>query len=657
LSVSQSQGAVLVCSTQGVFYFRDTWLTFRAMYFKCSIRRNPETGAISGYYRLVESYRNADDRVCHRTILNVGFMEDTTAGQRQKIQTMLRDKYEMKQSVFSETDPVVNGYVSALWQRIVEEKRLDIGTIEKRGRMIDVETMVHSNAREAGSEWMCHQTWERLGLSALLASQGWNDEQIQLAAAHVVGRAVYPASELRMGRWMKENSAICELTGYDINKVSKDKLYQSALNLYGLKDVLEKHLSAKTNELFDLQDKIILYDLTNTYFEGSKRGSKLAKFGRSKEHRSDAKLVVLALVVNMEGFIKYSAIHEGNMSDSRTLPQMIDKLATHTCTQTAVVVLDAGIATEDNLKLIAAKGYHYLCVSRTKLKDYSINPNRLTVMMETRSKQNVRIKAIQTDEDTDYYLEIKSDAKTVKEQSMATQFEERFEAYLARIQQALPAKGGVKKADKVWERIGRAKEKYPSVHHYYDIKVSVDETKGIATALHWEKQETRHQARETQYGMYFLRTSLKIADEVIIWNIYNTIREIEQTFRTLKTELDLRPVYHKTDKATMAHLHLGILAYWLVNTIRCQLKSHGINHSWTEIVRIGNTQKIVTTSGQNTFDKTVTVRKCTQPDEKLSKLLQILKISPKPFSKRKSVVHKLLPRKNQTNQNQFIMSG
>jgi transposase len=456
---------------------------------------------------------------------------------------------------------------------------------------------------------------------------------------------------------MKENSSVCELTGYDMDKVTKDKLYQNALDLYELKDVLEKHLSAKTNELFDLQDKIILYDLTNTYFEGSKRGSKLAKFGRSKEKRSDAKLVVLALVVNMEGFIKYSAIHEGNMSDSKTLPEMIDKLRTHTCTQTAVVVLDAGIATEENLKLITGKGYHYLCVSRTKLKDYTIDPNRLTVMMETKTKQNVWIKAIQTDKDTDYYLEIKSDAKMVKEQAMATQFEERFEAYLARIQQAIPAKGGVKKAGKVWERIGRAKEKYPSVHHYYDIKVTVDETKGIATALSWEKQETRQQARETQYGMYFLRTSLKIVDEIVIWNIYNTIREIEQTFRTLKTELDLRPIYHKTDKATMAHLHLGILAYWLVNTIRCQLKSHGINHSWTEIVRIGNTQKILTTSGQNTFDKTVTVRKCTQPDEKLSQLLQILKIPPKPFGKRKSVVHKLLPRKNETHQNQSFMSG
>jgi transposase len=174
--------------------------------------------------------------------------------------------------------------------------------------------------------------------------------------------------------------------------------------------------------------------------------------------------VVLALVVNMEGFIKYSAIHEGNMSDSKTLPEMIDKLRTHTCTQKAVVVLDAGIATQENLKLIAEKGYHYLCVSRTKLKDYTIDPNRLTVMMETRSKQNVWIKAIQTDKDTDYYLEIKSDAKTVKEQSMATQFEERFEAYLHGCSRHYWLKAGLKKQTRYGSVLaGQKKNTHPYI--------------------------------------------------------------------------------------------------------------------------------------------------------------------------------------------------
>ncbi len=134
-----------------------------------------------------------------------------------------------------------------------------------------------------------------------------------------------------------------------MEKLTKDKLYQSSLNLYAIKDGLEKHLSNRTNDLFDLQDKIILYDLTNTYFEGEKRNSKLSKFGKSKEKRSDAKLVVLALVVNMEGFIKYSSVHEGNIADCDTLSKMIDKLSSHTLNERkAVIVLDAGIATEDN---------------------------------------------------------------------------------------------------------------------------------------------------------------------------------------------------------------------------------------------------------------------------------------------------------------------
>ena len=310
------------------------------MYFKSTIRKHPETGRLTGYYRLVESYRNADNRICHRTILNIGFMEDARPEQLNKIQKQLSEKYEHKQSLFElEQDPVVKKYVEDLWQRIIACNKLDIAPVEKLSRMVDADTLRHSNVREIGTEWMCHHTWDKLQLTELLLRHGFNEDEAKLAATQVISRASYPASELKTTNWIKENSAVCELTGYDIEKLTKDKLYQSALHLYEVKDALEKHLSARTNELFDLEDKIILYDLTNTYFEGQKRGSRLAKFGRSKEKRSDAKLVVLALVVNVEGFIKYSSILEGNITDSKTLAAMIEKLSTHTCNANAVVVL------------------------------------------------------------------------------------------------------------------------------------------------------------------------------------------------------------------------------------------------------------------------------------------------------------------------------
>jgi transposase len=621
------------------------------VYFKCSIRRHPQTGSITGYYRLVESYRNADDRICHRTILNVGFMEDTNVDQRNKIQKQLTDRYEHKQILFEETDPVVIRYVEELWQGIIDNKRLDITAVEQNSRMVNIDTVKHRDVREIGAEWIGYNAWEKLELTQLLTNRGWTEEQVQLAATQVISRAVYPASELKTTRWIKENSAVCELTGYDIEKITKDKLYQSALSLYELKDDLEKHLSKRSNELFDIEDKIILYDLTNTYFEGEKSNSKLAKFGRSKEKRNDAKLVVLALVVNIEGFIKYSSIHQGNIADCDTLSTMIDKLVSHTCKdRKAVIVLDAGIATEENLELIEAKGYQYLCVSRSKLKDYKVIEDHLTVLMETKSKQYVRLKAVSTEKNTDYYLEVKSVAKEMKETGMKNQFEQRFEEALRRIHKGIHSKGGVKRADKVHQRIGRAKERYPSVQKYYIIDVSVDEETKTVREITWKKDAERHRCKSEGLGLYFLRTNLKVADEVMIWNIYNTIREIENTFRTLKTELDLRPIYHKNDNATLAHLHLGILAYWLVNTVRHQLKSKNIHSCWTEIVRIGNTQKVITTTAKNSLDQRVSIRKCSEPDKTLQDIYDILKSKYQPFGKRKSVVHKPSLEKNESQQ-------
>jgi transposase len=621
----------------------------QVMYFKFSLRYNKDKQQSDAYYRLVESYRNTEGRVCHRTILNIGFIDaDYSPEQLNQTARILTARYEQKQPLFEPPETAIIELAETLWERIIKDKRLDLTLHSPTSRHIDADTLRHSNVREIGSEWLCYQTLEELSISKVLAEAGFTEEQIKLAATQIVSRAVYPASELKTASWIKENSAISELTGYDSQKITKDKLYESALRLYTVKDQLEQHLSHKTNELFDISDKIVLYDLTNTYFEGQYSGSELAKYGRSKEKRNDARLVVLALVVNIYGFIKYSAIHEGNMTDSRNLSLMIDKLSGCTNAPNPVVVMDAGIATEENLEMIRAKGYHYLCVSRTKLKDYHAISGRLTVLLETKSKRHVRLKAVSNNNNTDYYLEVASEDKYETANSMRRQFEQRFEMELQKIAQSLGRKGGTKQAAKVHERIGRARERYPSVQYYYDIEVTKSEDNHTATALSWSKNEQQYAKKEASLGLYFLRTSLLLGDEVMIWNIYNTIREIESSFRTLKTDLDLRPVYHKSDAGTMAHLHLGLLAYWVVNTIRCKLKAQGINSHWQEIVRIGNTQKIITTHGTNKAGIVIGVRKCSEPNEQLKNIQSILSVKPKPFTKRKSVVHKLELKKNKS---------
>lgn len=508
--------------------------------------------------------------------------------------------------------------------------------------------MWHSDVREVGAERMGYKIFKELRIDEVLARQGFTQEQIKLSQTQIISRAVYPASELASSRWIQENSALCEVTGYSTEQINKDKLYRNALKLYGIKEELENHLSLRTNEIFDIQDRIILYDLTNTYFEGEKANSRLAKHGRSKEKRSDARLVVLALVVNIFGFIKFASIHEGNFSDASDISSVLDGLAISSQSSPSMVIIDAGIATEDNLKIIRDKGFNYLCVSRKRPTKYTYDPESVTQHHYYREGKMVALRRVHGKDQSDYFLEVRSEARLAKETAMKSRFESRLEGELEKIKTALARKGGVKKLDKVNQRLGRLAEKYPSAYGYYDIHITTDNDNRIAVDINWEKNPEKYSRKQRQLGAYHLRSNVDLGEESKVWDLYNTIREVESTFRTLKTDLSLRPIYHKNDESTMAHLHLGLLAYWLVNTIRCKLKSKGIHHGWKEIVRIGNTQKVITTTGYNAAGYEITVRKCSRPGEKLKELYRALGMTARPFVKKreeKSVVHKREPKK------------
>ena len=628
------------------------------MYLKASFRHNPDIQDIAAYYRLVESYRNEHDRVCHRTLLNIGFWPEATREQKNQVVDHLNSKYKNELELFEQSDQEVLQWVNHFWNEMIEKKTIDRQSMEQRHRLVKVESIKHKEAREIGTEWICANTWNNLKLTRLFEEIGWPQEKIQLAMTQIISRAVYPGSELATSKWIRDNSAICDITGYDMNKISKDKLYQSALDLYKNKDTIEKYLSTKTNELFDLQDRIMLYDLTNTYFEGSKIKSRLAKYGRSKEKRNDAKLVVLALVINLEGFIKYSAIHEGNYVDTSDINPLLEKLPISTSAVKPIVVMDAGIATEKNLESLTVQGYKYIVVSRTKIKDYQAVQEGKETYLLTKSRKIIRLTQVQSKKHTDSFLKVESEAKGLKEQGIKNRLEQGYEQQLHLIQQSLFKPRGIKKLPKVQQRIGRAKQKYPSIHHLYNLHLDIDSDTQTVRDLYWEKDIAKAEEANNKLGVYFLRTNLEGTDEALEWMIYNTIREIESTFRLLKTDLDLRPIYHKNDNSTMAHLHLGLLAYWLVNTIRHQLKQSGINDDWKEIKRKASTQKSVLTTAQNSYDTIIQIKRCTEPSEDLKRIHDALKgQKPKPFKQIKFVVHKPPLKKNETPAITHFLSG
>jgi len=622
--------------------------TFVPVFIKSTKKRIKTTGAIVVQYRLCESYR-IGERTKHTHILHLGTLEMLPDVEQKRsllirINDLVKESRTGIKSMFI-PEEAVEQLAQRFFAEIRDKKRMDL---QAGSEKVFTDSICHKEVREIGAEYLCHQVLEQLELSKMLSSSGWSDDEIQLAKTHIISRAVYPASELKTTDWIRKNSAVCTVSGYPLECITKDKLYSISKKLYSFKDELEQHLSRRTNELFDLEDRIIIYDLTNTYYEGSMRHSKIAKFGRSKEKRSDAKLIVLAVVINREGFLKYTQLFEGNMSDSRSLQHIIDELTIRTSVseRRPTVVMDAGIASEDNLQLLKKQGFDYMVVSRSGMKQYKVAEGQNTVVVKDNKGQPISLRKAVVEGSLDTWLEVYSENKAKKETGMNGRFSQQFEEGLGQIKSSLNKKGGIKKLDKVWERIGRLKQKCPSIHRHYEIEVVADD-KQIVTQILWQQKV---QPTKKQEGHYLLRTTMDETQESVQWQIYNTIREVESTMRVLKTDLDLRPIYHKTDKASMAHLHLGLLAYWVVNTIRYQLKQKGIHTDWRNIVRTMNTQKMVTSHMVSEYDQPVILIKCSEPIQEVQQIYEALHYKQRPFTQKKSV---LPPPKFQKNENQY----
>jgi hypothetical protein len=621
------------------------------MFIKTIVKTDKKSGKRYDYYRLCEGYR-IGNKVRHRTILSLGKLQKIESKEDRK---QLADLIEVfvkgeKQLFPYDVKPAIEKYAKEFAKRIIDEKLLDIAPETSSSRQtedngeayyesVDINSIKHEDVREIGAEWLCKQAMEQLGLKNYLIHHcRFTTAMADLGMIHIISRAVYPASEHKTAQWIKDNSAIAGLYGYPLEKINRFKLYKISNALYEKKQEIETSLSNKTNELFDLQDKIIFYDLTNTYFEGRKSGSRIARFGNSKEKRSDAKIVAMAAVINAEGFLKYSKIYQGNISDCKTLASTIEDLSWHTSEskRKPTVVMDAGIMTEDNAMMLREKGYDYICVTRRKLKDYKhIESKGEKITIYDKKDNPIDLKYVHKEDCPDTYLWVRSQQKAVKEASMHDHFSQRYQEELENIRQALWKKGGTKRVEKVWERIGRLKERYPTANKHYWISVIPDNENKIAIDIKWGKNPTK--PKESQ-GVYFIRTSIPDNDEQTIWTIYNTLTEIEATFRLLKTELSLRPVFHKYDENVESHLFLGLIAYQLVATIRHQLKQKGIHHDWRNIVRIMNTQKEVISTIKSEKNETIMLKKCSTPSVDAKQIYGALGYKENPYYLKKSVV-------------------
>lgn len=487
-------------------------------------------------------------------------------------------------------------------------------------------------SRSVGAEHICYSTLKDLGLADFLRERGWNDKKIKYAMIQVIARSVHPASELATANYVQQNSAVCELLGVDPAKVTKDVLYSSAKSLEKLYSDIEDFFHRRVVSLFDVDDSILVMDLTNVFMEGRMEGSGVFKYGRSKEKRYDCKIVGLAAVVTEKGLLVRTRLFAGNIQDVTTLQGVMASIGGQDPAPEGrrTVIIDSGFCSADNLKWLKENNYDYITVRRSH-GDEELTPEGEPVAIRDRDDSyDITLQKVKAAGEQDTLVLVKSDGKRAKERGMDSRLVQNYEDGLKAIKAGIGKKGGTKKRDKVLQRLGRLKERSRGIHSCFRVEFTYDkDNTDRVTGMTWEADAEAMEERFGGHGQYVIQSSISDGAKPI-WDLYNSIRIVEEAYKTLKLDLEIRPVYHKTDKGAEAHIALALMAYWVVSVTLYRLKESGITVRWKRIVEIANSQQRVTVAVERQDGKEYRTRTTTEPEALLSEIQRSLGISPKP---------------------------
>lgn len=600
------------------------------MFIRRTTIKSRKSGEPYFTYRLCRSER-VGGKVKQRTVLNLGRHFDVPREQWSSLSARIEQLLDnqgalLESSLAQPLETLAQRYgAQLLARRSAGEPEASVDF-----QAVDLAGLELARARSVGVEHVALNAMGSLGLLEKLRELGLNRHQLAAAVGNIVGRMAAPASEAATHQWLQQRSASGELLGYDYEGMAADRLYQASDLLWKHRDALQAHLYGAEQQLFQFEDTITLYDLTNTYFEGQAKANALARRGHSKEKRSDCPLVTLGLVLDGSGFPRHSRIFPGNASEPRTLAQMLSGLHARAGT---TVVLDAGLATEENIAWLREHDHRYLVVSRKRRRCF--DPDQ-AVTVKHSADQQVRVQRVVNDQG-EVELYCHSIARQKKEEAIQERFATRFEEALQKLDAGLSKKGTVKKYAKVMERIGRMKQQYARAAPHYRIDVDHDEDTGNATAIGWRRQE-KPLSQATHPGVYALRTDLADWDEAALWRTYTLLTDLEAVFRSLKSELGLRPVYHHNSDRVSGHLFISLLAYHLVHALRTSLKADGIDDSWQSLRCQLQTQQRVTVILKGRDAKTYHVRKSTRPEPHQQRLYEALGFASYPGAVQKTVV-------------------
>ena len=609
------------------------------MFIRRARTRNKATGEAYFTHRLVASQRTGK-QVRQLTLLNLGRHFDLPPPDWPRLCARIEALLGAQPGLLAEAKPI-----EILAQRYAARLMADRPAVREASPRpdpspslsppadfaeVDIASLQLTRPRSVGVEAVGVAAIGWIGLTPILQNLGFNGVQRAAVAASLIGRMAAPGSELATWQWLRGRSALGELLDTDFEAMPLVRLYRVSDLLLRHRDAIEAALFARIQDLFTLPTTVTLYDLTNTYFEGTAAENPKAARGRSKEKRIDCPLVTLGMVLDSSGFVRRSKMFPGNVAEASTLQDMLKGLD---APNGALVIMDAGIATEANLAWLREQGYRYLAVSRERSRQF--DPDRAIEVL-TKSQETVQMQRVLDNDGAEVRLYCHSAGRHTKETAINARLVKQFEEGLAKLADGLSKPRTQKTVAAIQQRIGRLKEKSRGIGQHYEITVTPDDTGLNATAITW-KQTPIDGSKLTHPGVYCLRSNETAQDDATLWHTYTMLTDLEAVFRGLKSDLGLRPVFHHTEGRTEAHLFITVLAYQLIQTIRRKLTEKGDHLSWSGLRAILAVQQRVTATFRQRDGHTLHVRKATVAEPELRQIYDTLRIDPAPGGVRKYV--------------------
>jgi transposase len=588
--------------------------------------------------QLVESYRNAEGKPRHRVVVSLGDVDIPEA-----LWGAVGDAVQLRlagQPALFGLDPIVAEWADWVLHRIEtrdrHRRRRPQGPEYIDGVVLD--GVKHTRHTSLGPELLGVHAWDQLGMPDLLDRLGFNRAQRDVAAVSVINRLSCPLSENALADWVRTSSLV-DLLGEHLARARRDRFYRVSDRLLDHQQPIEAHLRKAQARHFALNRTLVLYDLTNSHFEGTCRGNPKARHGANKQKRFDCVQIAVGMVFDEYGFGLAHKTFAGNRGDSTTLVEMVAELdrmtekdGTFGSLMSPTVIVDAGIATKANLKELRRKGYAYLVnetrKNREKYSEEFAQEALFEPVSDREGRTSVKVRRIQVpvpDEgrrggpQNEYVVLCKSAERRQKELAIRSRAEDRFLEALDKLAQRLE-KGKLKAPSKIDQAIGRLRQRGSRVSGYYEIWAEPKpgdqgtKTKQPKSILKWRRHDDEHTAADALMGCYVLRTTREDLEPERVWQVYTTLSKAEDGFRALKSDLGLRPNRHQTEDRADAHVFITVLAYHLLCFIMETLTRAGDHRSWTTLRQILQTHQYATVVVPTRTGTTYLLRKPGEPE-------------------------------------------